>query len=78
MTGHGGCNNFNGSYELRPGGEIRVTPIGSGRRMCGAAVMELEDALLPALTEAEEISVSGDILVIGLPDGEIRWRRAGT
>ncbi len=68
VTGHGGCNNFKGTYEL-DGGAITFSEFATTMKSCDDAVMEMEDKLLAALAAAATVERSGDSLTLRAADG---------
>jgi heat shock protein HslJ len=52
LAGHGGCNQFFGTYSIS-GNKIDFGPVGSTRMACEKLVMDLETAFLSALEEIE-------------------------
>lgn len=54
ISGNAGCNNYFGSYELYPNG-IKISNIGSTRKMCSEDVMEQEMTYLGILQKANSI-----------------------
>jgi heat shock protein HslJ len=63
IKGHGGCNGFFGSLELKDG-ELVVGPLGSTRMACPEPIMQREFAFLQAIQNMEEYRASGDSLKI--------------
>lgn len=51
LSGHGGCNNFTGTYELSGDG-IEIGPLAATKKACTERVMDHEDRLLRALAAA--------------------------
>ena len=60
VNGNGGCNSFYGSYTLK-GTEIGFSGMGSTMMACDAGV-EIEQAFLLALNEANRISIEGQFM----------------
>lgn len=54
VTGHGGCNTFNGRYELSVDAPV-FSPLATTRKMCPEAQMETETRLLQALGAAQQL-----------------------
>ncbi|UDY34768.1 META domain-containing protein [Dermatobacter hominis] len=63
VTGHGGCNNFKGTYELE-GGAISFSEFASTMMGCDDAVMQMEDKYLAALAASTTVERSGDSLTL--------------
>jgi heat shock protein HslJ len=70
ISGHGGCNNFNGTF-LVDGANVRVGPLASTMKWCGEDVMAQESALLSALGAATSLRVENRLLTLLRPDGGI-------
>jgi heat shock protein HslJ len=62
VFGNGGCNAFQGSYELSEGNKIKFSKIGSTKMFCD--YMEMEQALLQVLENAENYSVEKDTVTL--------------
>jgi len=62
VFGNGGCNVFQGSYELAEGNKIKFSKIGSTKMFCD--YMETEQALLQVLENAENYSVEKDTVTL--------------
>ncbi len=71
VTGHGGCNNFTGTYTL-DGGTITFSEFASTMMGCDQAVMEMEDKYLAALAAASSVERSGDSLTLRDADGAMQ------
>jgi heat shock protein HslJ len=63
ISGNAGCNNYFGSYELYPNG-IKISNIGSTRKMCSEDVMEQEMTYLDILQKANSIKFTDNKLEI--------------
>ena len=64
VSGTGGCNQYNGSYEL-DGDRLSVGPSLARTMMaCEQAIMDQEDAYLEALQSAASFKIDGDVLTI--------------
>jgi heat shock protein HslJ len=48
LSGHGGCNSFNGAYE-QDGDTLKISSLATTRMMCAPEVMVAEQFLLEAL-----------------------------
>lgn len=59
ISGFGGCNNFFGSYELKPGGRINLSGLGRTQKFC-QGLSEMEDALFKAFESVDNYSISED------------------
>jgi len=55
LVGHGGCNRFFGTYELK-GSRIEIGPLGATRMACPEAVMKLEARFQGALGTTRQFS----------------------
>ena len=62
FNGHGGCNGFSGTYELRSGNSISLSNAVATRMACPN--MEIETQFLQALQAADNFEVVGDQLVL--------------
>ncbi|MGJ8564470.1 MAG: META domain-containing protein [Alphaproteobacteria bacterium] len=62
MSGHGGCNNFFGTYDLN-GTKLTVGPLASTKKMCRDS-MEAESAFISALQQARRIDATHFSLVL--------------
>jgi copper homeostasis protein (lipoprotein) len=61
VTGHGGCNSFSGSYEVKGDNRIAFSQMASTRMFCNDA-SEVEDLMLRAIQSCDSYYVSGDSL----------------
>jgi heat shock protein HslJ len=61
VSGSGGCNRFNGSYEV-DGSAISFGPIASTKMACEEPAMGQETAFLAALAASTTYAISGDAL----------------
>lgn len=62
VFGNGGCNAFQGFYELSEGNKIKFTKIATTKMFCD--YMETEQALLQVLENAENYSVKNDTVTL--------------
>lgn len=62
FNGHGGCNGFSGTYELRSGNRISISNAISTQMACPN--LEIETQFLKALQTADNFNVVGDELVL--------------
>ena len=62
VFGNGGCNAFQGFYELSEGNKIKFSKIASTKMFCD--YMETEQALLQVLENAENYSVEKDTVTL--------------
>jgi copper homeostasis protein (lipoprotein) len=60
VNGHGGCNTFFGSYELKPGNIIKFSQVGSTQMACPE--LDTETSFLKALQAADNYTLNGDTL----------------
>jgi heat shock protein HslJ len=63
ISGSGGCNRFNGSYQAR-GGQLKIGPLASTRKACEQFLMDQEFMYLKALQGATRYEVNSDGLQI--------------
>ncbi len=54
LEGHGGCNGFFGSYELK-GDKIEIGPLGATRMACPEPIMDAEQRFMNVLGSAKRI-----------------------
>ncbi|MBK8027580.1 MAG: META domain-containing protein [Chloroflexi bacterium] len=69
VSGSGGCNRFNGSFEVS-GSEITFGSIASTRMACPGGRMEQEQAFFQALEAAISFQATADVLTIETSDGQ--------
>src|SRR5205085_10553401 len=62
FAGNGGCNNISGTYELKMPNKIAIGNIISTKMACPN--MELESQFLKALSEADNYSVTEEVLIM--------------
>lgn len=62
IFGTGACNRFFGGYELSENDGIEIGPMGMTKMYCPN--IDLEDAFVRALDEADAYSVKGDVLTL--------------
>jgi copper homeostasis protein (lipoprotein) len=62
FNGHGGCNGFSGTYELRSGNRISISNAVTTQMAC--LNMEIETKFLQALQAADNFNLVGDQLVL--------------
>lgn len=62
VFGHGGCNAFQGSYELSEGNKIKFSKIAATKMFCD--YMETEQALLNVLEMADNYSTEKDTVAL--------------
>lgn len=62
MFGHGGCNEFQASFELSEGNKIKFSNIAATKMYCDH--METEQALLDVLEMADNYSVKNDTVAL--------------
>jgi heat shock protein HslJ len=63
VSGHGSCNRFSGSAEIK-GENIKIGPLASSRMACPEAVMHQEAKYLEALQQAERFEWKAPYLLI--------------
>lgn len=68
MSGHGGCNNFFGTYDLN-GTELTIGPIASTKKVCRDSMVD-ERAFLNALQSARKIEATRTSLTLLSENGE--------
>lgn len=61
VSGNGGCNNFNGTYQLEPNNRIRFSPLAATKMACMNS-MEVESQFFKALETADSYYSKGDSL----------------
>lgn len=59
VSGNGGCNNFNGTYQLEANSRIRFSPLAATKMACTNS-MEVETQFFKALETADSYYVTGD------------------
>lgn len=62
VFGNGGCNSFQGSYEISEGKKIKFSKIASTKMFCDQ--MEMEQTLLNVLEMADNYSVKNDTVAL--------------
>ena len=62
ISGNGGCNTLNGGFELKEGNRITISKLAVTMMYCPA--MNIETQLTKVLEEADNYSISGNILSI--------------
>lgn len=62
VFGHGGCNSFQGSYELSEGKKIKFSKMAATKMFCD--YMETEQALLNVLEMTDNYSVKNDTVAL--------------
>ena len=75
VSGHGGCNAFTGTYEIR-GEQIVLGPLATTRRACGAAIDEQERRFLAALSDIGRYEVEDGLLLLFAHDSVTATRLA--
>ncbi len=73
VTGHGGCNSFNGGYTL-DGTSLTIGPIASTQMACES--LDLETAYLTGLGDVDTASSDGDQLTLTGPNTEYLYEAA--
>lgn len=79
VSGNAGCNNFNGSYELKGNDEIKFTALNSTKKTCPD--QENENTFLHELGSVDTYTVNGGQLTLskrGKPLLRFRTRRPHT
>ncbi|MFK0729855.1 MAG: META domain-containing protein [Gloeotrichia echinulata GP01] len=64
LTGNGGCNNYNASYETTNNNRIKISPIASTKMSCGEEIDRNEYLYFQALENAERYSATSNRLLI--------------
>ena len=59
VSGNAGCNYLVGSWSME-GAKIDLSGLGSTRRMCGPAIMQMEDAFMQNLGKTVYATAEGD------------------
>lgn len=77
VSGFAGCNQVFGSFRTRESAALRFLGLATTRRSCRGRAAEVEQRLYEALGSVQAFQLSGDRLVLALPDGAIRFRRGG-
>lgn len=62
VYGNGGCNNFNGTYELKEGNRILLSKLATTLMACPS--MEVENIFLPILELADNYSLNGNSMTL--------------
>lgn len=77
VSGHAGCNSFNGSF-VETGAVVQFGPLMTTRKMCAPALMDLEGKLLSALQAATSVTYDATgAAMLRTPDGRrIKIRKA--
>jgi heat shock protein HslJ len=57
VIGNGGCNAFNGNY-TQDGANVQIGPLAATRKACPPDIMNMEMALLNALSNAKTIEAT--------------------
>ena len=71
LAGFAGCNRYFGSVEAGEGpGEVKIGPLGTTRKACAPAAMELESDFLRRLGAVEKFMFRTGRLVLSYRDGE--------
>lgn len=63
LNGNSGVNNYFGTYEIKEN-KIEISKIGSTRKMGPENLMEAETKYLKELSEAKEIKIEKDTLIL--------------
>lgn len=63
LSGNSGVNNYFGTYEIKEN-KIEISKIGSTRKMGPENLMEAETKYLKELTEAKEIKIEKNTLIL--------------
>lgn len=74
VTGRSGCNRYTAKYEVS-GDSLAIDPAATTRRMCPPPRMEVEEAVLAAMTRIAHYRVLGDSLALSAsPNGrDLLW-----
>jgi len=63
VNGNFGCNDFSGSYELKPGNRLYFNQLVGTQKMC-LSNMEIESAFKEALDRVDSYVINGDVLIL--------------
>jgi heat shock protein HslJ len=64
LVGCGGCNNYTGTYELKPGNRIKFSGVAVTSKMCINMDMDIETKLSQALEMADSYFLKEDTLIL--------------
>ena len=64
VAGHGSCNRFFGSVEVKPDGRLRMGPLAATKMACLGPEGAQEQRYLGALEKAQRYEVQGDVLLV--------------
>ena len=73
LSGHGSCNTFAGSYEIKEKNSITIPPLIS--TMIACPNMEIEFAFLGILEQVDNFSISADGKFLSLKNGKVTLAR---
>jgi heat shock protein HslJ len=72
--GSGGCNRFNGAYDVGDDGSLSMSQdVAMTRMACPEAIMRLEQGLMMAFAETTSYEIDGDGLSVTFGGGTIRF-----
>jgi len=70
-SGNGGCNNYQGDYQiLGPGGQIKFSAVSQGQQVCAQDVMDQESQFFSLLIEMTQYTVSGNKMTLSSNVGD--------
>ncbi len=74
VSGSAGCNRYSGTYTVDPAkGTIQFGPLAATMMMCQPEIMDQENEFLNAMQSATGYRVSGGMLTLTYPGGELRF-----
>jgi len=80
VTGSGGCNSYQGTYETGQAeghNTLKIGPLAATMMMCDPAIMDQEDAFLSALQAATAYRLEDGSLVLEYPGGSLVFYNSG-
>jgi heat shock protein HslJ len=77
VSGSGGCNTYNGSYETGEAGSLTFGPIASTLMLCAQDVSDQEQAYFAALAKVGSYAIDGEQLTLSDGDGTMLLQFSG-
>jgi len=77
VSGSGGCNNYNGSYEAGEAQSLTFGPVSSTLKMCEQDVSDQEQAYFAALDATASYAIDGDQLTLSDTGGQMLVQFSG-
>ena len=77
VSGSGGCNNYNGSYEAGEAQSLSFGPVASTKKMCEQGVSDQEQAYFAALDATASYAIDGDQLTLSDDSGQMLLQFSG-